>query len=75
MKNKPDDRRNNVDRIQNNIDNTLENIHRADEMIEITDDEKTRRDLQAKNERREAALSSMKSEIKDEAEDKRKGYR
>lgn len=75
MRSKPDDRRDNVDRIQNNIDNTLENIHRADEMIEITDDEKTKKDLQEKNERRGVALSSMRSEIKDEAEDKRNGYR
>lgn len=75
MKNKPDDRRDNVDRIQNNIDNTVENIHRAEEMIEITDNEKTKRELANKNERREEALDSMISEIKDEAADKKNGYK
>jgi small acid-soluble spore protein (thioredoxin-like protein) len=67
MKNKPDDRSNNVDRIQHNISNTIENIRLADEMIEKIDDEKSRQDLQAKNERREEALNGMRHEIKDEA--------
>jgi small acid-soluble spore protein (thioredoxin-like protein) len=67
MKNKPDDRSDNADRIQHNISNTIENIRLADEMIEKTDDEKARQDLQAKNERREEALDGMRHEIKDEA--------
>jgi len=75
MKNKPDDRRDNVDRIQENLSNTIENIQRADEMIAITDDEKTKKSLEEKNNRREASLDSMKSEIKDEAMDKKKGYK
>ena len=33
MRNKPDDRRDNVDKIQYNIDKTIENCHRANEMI------------------------------------------
>lgn len=73
MKSKPDDRRDNVDRIQENIDNTIRNMNLADEVIEETDDEKIRKDLSAKNERREEALDSMRKEIKDEAEDKKKG--
>ena len=75
MNNKPDDRRDNVDRIQHNISNTIQNIRLADEMIEKTDDEKTKADLEAKNERREEALSGLRSEIKDEAIDKRNGYK
>jgi small acid-soluble spore protein (thioredoxin-like protein) len=75
MKAKPDDRRDNVDKIQQNISNTLENIHRANDMIEITDDEKTKQDLRAKNERREETLDSLRSEIKDEALDKKRGYK
>ncbi|MBU5591629.1 small acid-soluble spore protein Tlp [Clostridium sp. MSJ-4] len=75
MKSKPDDRRDNVDRIQNNISNTIENIHRADEMIEETDDENMKRTLSEKNHRREEALNSMREEIKDEAMDKRNGYK
>ena len=40
MENKPDDRRDNVDRIQHNINNNIENIGHAEEMIEKTDEEK-----------------------------------
>jgi small acid-soluble spore protein (thioredoxin-like protein) len=75
MKNKPDDRRNNVDRIQHNISNTIQNIRLADEMIDKTDDEKTKSDLKAKKERREVALNSLRREIKDEAIDKRNRYK
>jgi len=75
MKNKPDDRRDNVDKIQYNISNTIENIHRADEMIEKTDDENTKEALSEKNQRREAALDAMREEIKDEAMDKQNGYK
>ncbi|GKU26310.1 small acid-soluble spore protein Tlp [Clostridium folliculivorans] len=75
MKVKPDDRRDNVDKIQQHINNTLDNIHKANDMIEITDDEKTKQDLKAKNERREETLSSLRNEIRDEALDKEKGYK
>ena len=68
MKNNPDDRSNNVERIQKNINHTIENIRLADEMIEKTSDEKTRRDLARKNERREEALEGLREEIRDEAE-------
>ena len=48
------------------MDMTIENIHRADEMIEKTSDEKMKRDLKAKNERRIEALGGMRREIRDE---------
>lgn len=75
MKSKPDDRRDNVDRIQENIDNTIENIRLANEMIEEVDDPKNKADLKAKNRRREDALDQMRSEIRDEALDKERGYK
>lgn len=75
MKSKPDDRKDNVDKIQYNIDKTIQNCELADEMISKTDDEKTKKALSEKNERREAALDSMKEEIKDEAIDKENGYK
>ena len=75
MKVNPDDRRDNVDKIQQHINDTLDNIHKANDMIEITDDEKTKQDLKAKNERREEALNSFRNEIRDEALDKEKGYK
>lgn len=74
MKNHPDDRRDNVEKIQNNIDNTLQNIEAAKEMIAITDNDKTKKNLKEKNKRRGEALDSMKAEIQDEARD-RKGRR
>ncbi|WP_315115302.1 small acid-soluble spore protein Tlp [uncultured Clostridium sp.] len=74
MKNKPDDRRDNVEKIQYNIDKTIQNYNLAEEMIEKTDDEKTKNSLEEKNERRLDALSGMRAEIKDEAVDKQRGY-
>ncbi|MDD7794097.1 small acid-soluble spore protein Tlp [Clostridium sp. 'White wine YQ'] len=67
MKNKPDDRSDNVERIQHNISNTIRNCELADEMIEETDDPHTKEVLSAKNERREEALKGMRKEIRDEA--------
>jgi small acid-soluble spore protein (thioredoxin-like protein) len=75
MKNKPDDRRDNVNRIQYNIDKTILNCELADEMIAKTDDSKMKQTLEEKNERREEALEAMRKEIKDEALDKEKGYK
>ena len=77
MKNKPDDRRDNVERIQRNIDMTIKNMELADELIEKTDDEKMKKDLDEKNKRRKRALEGMRFEIADEAaarEDDYPGY-
>lgn len=70
MKHNPDDRSDNVERIQENIDNTIEKLEDAEELIEITDNSKTRHDLEEKNDKRRQALDSMKSEIRDEAQDR-----
>jgi small acid-soluble spore protein (thioredoxin-like protein) len=75
MKNKPDDRRDNVDRIQYNIDKTILNCELADELIAKTDDPETKQTLKEKNKRREGALRGMREEIKDEAQNKENGYR
>ena len=75
MKSKPDDRKDNVDKIHHHISNTIRNCEAADEMIAKTDDEKTKKDLTAKNERREEALNGFREEIRDEAIDKRNGYK
>lgn len=63
MKNKPDNRKDNVDRIQYNIDRTILNCELADEMIEKTDDPKMQETLKEKNDRREEALRGMREEI------------
>ncbi|CUU50606.1 small acid-soluble spore protein Tlp [Clostridium beijerinckii] len=75
MKNKPDNRKDNVDRIQYNIDRTILNCELADEMIEKTDDPKMQQTLKEKNDRREEALRGMREEIRDEALDKERGYK
>ena len=47
----------------------------AEEMIEITDDEKMKEDLIAKNERRREALKGMRQEIREEAIARKNNYR
>ncbi|NYB73971.1 small acid-soluble spore protein Tlp [Sedimentibacter hydroxybenzoicus DSM 7310] len=72
-KSKPDDRRDNVDKIQRNIDNTIANYRETEDMIRNSVSNKQKNDLQEKNERREQSIKNMRREIKDEALDKRNG--
>ena len=74
-KSKPDDRRDNVDKIQFNIDNTIKNYELAEELIAKTDDENLKKELKEKNKRRLESLKGMRQEIKDEAKDKEEGYK
>lgn len=67
MKHNPDNRRDNVEKIQENINNTIENMEAAEELMDATDNPKTKRELEEKNERREQALDGLREEIKDEA--------
>ncbi len=64
---KPDDRSDNVARIQKNIDMTIHNIEAAEDMMAKTPDDKMKKTLSEKNERRRDALDGMRSEIRDEA--------
>lgn len=75
MKHNKDDRRDNVDRIEYNIGKTIQNVELAEEMIQKTDDEKTKETLKVKNKRRQQSLTAMRSEIKDEAIAKENGYK
>lgn len=75
MKVNPDNRKDNVDRIQENIDNTAKNISLTNEMIDKKHNEKEKKDLKAKNCRREESIGQFKAEIKDEACDKKRGYK
>ena len=72
MINHPDDRSDNVEKIQNNIDNTVQNMEAAKEMIAVTDNDKTKKNLKEKNKRRGEALGSMRAEIQDEAKDSKR---
>ncbi|WP_163193439.1 small acid-soluble spore protein Tlp [Clostridium thermarum] len=72
---KPDDRRDNVDKLQETIDNTIENMRLTEEAIAETDNAKTTAELEDKNKRRQEALESLRSEIRDEAIAKKNGYK
>lgn len=73
-KRKPDDRRDNAQKIQKNIDMTKHNIEIAEEMIASTDNTKTKKDLNEKNERRGDAVHAFKRELRDESTDQKDGY-
>lgn len=75
MKTNPDNRKDNVENIQKNINMTIRNMELADEMMGKTDNQKTKDELGAKNERREDALKGMRKEIKDEADARDKNYK
>lgn len=72
---KPDDRRDNVEKIKNHIDHTIKNMEVAEDMMRDTDNRKTKKELRQKNERRKDALKGMRKEIRDEANDRKNGYR
>ena len=72
---KPDDRRDNVERIQFNIDNTIINYRKTEDAIKITEDKKQKSELEEKNERRDQALKSMRKEIRQEAIDRKNDYK
>jgi hypothetical protein len=71
MKNRLDNRGENVKRIQENINNTVRNLQRADETIEKSSDDT----MKEKNERKDGALQGMRGKIRDEAIALEKGYR
>ena len=66
MTNKPDNRKDNLERIQRNINMTIQNIELGREMIAETSDKKLKEALINKNKRRKIALEGMMDEIKDE---------
>lgn len=63
---KPDDRRDNAEKIKRNIESTERNIEAAEEMIAKTSDGKARQDLTEKNERRARAIPGMEREMREE---------
>lgn len=74
MKNKPDDRRDNVEKLQEHITNTIQNIELAEETMVESDNQQMKGQIAAKNKRRKAALDNMRQEIRDEATDQEEGY-
>lgn len=67
---KPDDRSDNKERIEHAIGDTLQNIDEARDYVKAHSDEiseEEKRQIEAKNERREQSIEDSREELKDEA--------
>ncbi|MEA1961926.1 MAG: small acid-soluble spore protein Tlp [Bacillota bacterium] len=65
MKQTPDDRRDNADKIQQHLENTLENIELTEETIAVSNDKNTKERLKDKNKKRKDAIAEMRQETQD----------
>lgn len=65
---KPDDRSDNVEKLQSAVQNTKENMEEASETMEFSSGEE-KKNIEAKNKRREDAIEGMQQEMHDEAND------
>jgi len=68
MNHRPDDRRDNAQKLQSMVQNTLENIDKAEESMAFTDSEEQLESIRQKNERRKESIESFRQEIKDESQ-------
>ncbi|MFC5403688.1 small acid-soluble spore protein Tlp [Cohnella soli] len=67
---KPDDRSDNVEKLQEAVQNTIDNLEQSEHYLDEHSEEigaQEQNALTEKNEGRRAAISSMRSEIKDES--------
>ena len=72
---KPDDRSDNVEKIARAIENTEGNYRETKDFLKAHGDDmsdKSKTQMKEKNHRREEAIESLRSEIKDEAHDAHK---
>ena len=65
--NKPDDRRDNAEKIAKNIKATQRNMEAANEMIAEGVSGKTKADMEEKNKRRAEAIPGMRREMEEES--------
>lgn len=63
MTNTQDKGVNNINSIQRNIDHNMQNFQRAEEMLSKTTDEKMKRQIIEKNQRRSNTLDAMRAKI------------
>lgn len=71
---KPDNRKNNVERLQQMKENTEQNIEAAEETMANTNlKDSERQAIKAKNERRAESIAAFEAEIKDEQRDREQG--
>lgn len=67
---KPDNRKDNVEKLQEIVQNTLENHRETEEYLEHHGDQlspEQRRELEENNRKREESIEGFREEIKDEA--------
>ena len=69
----PEHRSDNVEKLQDMVQNTLGNIEKAEATMAFAGPEERER-IEAKNQRREESIASMREEIKDEANARENGY-
>lgn len=70
MQPKPDDRRNNVERLQQSLSNTVENMRETEDYLEAHEvGPEQSHDLARQQEQRADAIEGYRTEIEDEAED------
>ncbi len=63
---KPDDRRDNVEKLREQIVDTIENIEESHETLQMDLSEEQKKEIRAKNRRRERAISAKRGELRDE---------
>jgi small acid-soluble spore protein (thioredoxin-like protein) len=68
--NKPDDRRDNAEKIKKNIQATKRNMEAANDMLERGVNGKAKADLEEKNQRRVEAIPGMEREMEEESNDR-----
>ncbi|CEH29363.1 hypothetical protein AM501_20345 [Aneurinibacillus migulanus] len=72
---KPDNRKDNAQKLKEMVQNTIGNIEAAEETMSNTHlSEAQRQQVREKNERRRASIDSMRNEIKDEAQAQQNRY-
>lgn len=65
---KPDDRKDNVEKLQNMVQHTIENMEEAEESMALTSGEEKEK-IREKNNRRRESIEAMRMEIRDEYRD------
>jgi small acid-soluble spore protein (thioredoxin-like protein) len=63
---KPDNRKDNVEKLREQIVDTIENIEESHDTLHMDLSEEQREEIQAKNRRRERAIEGKREELKDE---------
>lgn len=65
---KPDDRRDNVDKLREQVVNTIENLEASHDSLHMDLPEEQKEAIRAKNRRREHSIAGKREEIRDEYE-------